>query len=138
MLFGKRSALKIGVGCLLLVLVPVLTWYLKTQFHAYLKDEISRGVVQALTARHRTLDDSIRQQYAPILAKLDTAAKVTQAQHSIPLSGTGTIERLQSTESTTLMKEIAKHFRNRQGKFVVNERILICEDIGSGSMFHLY
>jgi len=44
MLFGKRSALKIGVGCLLLVLVPVLTWYLKTQFHAYLKDEISRGV----------------------------------------------------------------------------------------------
>lgn len=36
------------------------------------------------------------------------------------------------------MTEIAKDFRNRQGKFVVNERTLICEDIGAGSMFLLY
>jgi hypothetical protein len=110
-------------------------WYGKSQVDASVKAEVASVIEEEFASRQAKLDESIHQQIQPLFDRLESAVREAQKLQPISQSGPGILDRPPVENIDALLRHLAYHFRFRRGTFVINERTLISDDVGSGAMF---
>lgn len=125
MLFVLTLILGTGLG----------VWYGKNHVDATVRTEITKAFEKEFASRQTKLDESIQQQTQPLLQKLEAAVQETQNLRKLSPSEPRNIDHPPVENVDALLRDLDHHFRFKQGPFVVNERTLISDDIGTGGMF---
>lgn len=138
MTFRSKYGFSAIFGIFIILACVMLIWFDRSRTQQIIEAEVQRAVEGELTRRQKLIDDAAQERYQAILQAVEKVETIARQVTPIPHSGPDILLRPPVENVDVLLRQLAYHFRVRMGTFITNEKVLICDDIGPGSMFLIH
>lgn len=135
MTFRLKSVQTFAAITIIVAICSTLIYIDRIRMHEIVENKVNIAVEEEVTRRQKQMDELFEKQQQAILQSIEKVEQLLGKVTPIPHSGPGIPERPPVENIETLMRQLAYHFRFREGTFITSERVLICDDIGAGTMF---